>query len=100
MSFDELAARIDSEVAEPYGASFEQLVAVPLDPRAPSARTLAALKRYAELRRDAAHDLAVGLRTGDAGRIEQALTQAQAAKALAQDLATPGKPDRPSQPPH
>ncbi|MEW6678090.1 MAG: rhomboid family intramembrane serine protease [Pseudomonadota bacterium] len=62
LSFDELAGQIDSRITASYEASFEQLSRVHLDPSAPSAQTLAALRQYAESKRDAARALAEQLR--------------------------------------
>jgi rhomboid protease GluP len=75
-SFDELAGRIESEVAQPYQQSFEELSDVRLSPAAPSAGTLAALRQYAEVRRDASRALVDGLRAHDLGRVREALEQA------------------------
>jgi rhomboid protease GluP len=100
LSFADLAARIDNDVTERYEASFEQLAALPLDSRAPSMRTLATFRRYAELRRDAAHGVADGLRAHDPSRVAQALAHAHAARALAGGLTgASDNPDRPSQTP-
>lgn len=91
LSFDELAARIETQVAERYEASFEQLAAVHLDPRAPSTNTLASLKHYAGLRREASQILADGLRSKDPAQIRQGLALAQTARTAA----GAGAPPRP-----
>jgi rhomboid protease GluP len=72
-SFEDLAARIESDVASEYRDSFEQLSALNLDPAAPSADTLEKLKRYAQLRGDASHALAEALLRNDPRRIREAL---------------------------
>lgn len=89
LSFEELATRIDSEVADRYGASFEQLATRHLDPRAPSVTTLEQLKHYAELRRTVSHDLAEALRAGDSGQIRQAIDKAKAARLIRKDHSGP-----------
>ncbi|MBK1678927.1 rhomboid family intramembrane serine protease [Rhodocyclus tenuis] len=65
-SFDELAGRIDAAIGDRYAASFEQLSQAPDDPALPSAATLAALRQYAQTRRDASRSLAESLRRRDA----------------------------------
>lgn len=62
MSFDELASQIETQVAAPYENSFEQLSHLHLDPAAPSASALEALRQYAENRRDLSRALAGKLR--------------------------------------
>lgn len=81
-SFEALAQRIDTEISGRYEESFSHLATVRIDPRAPSAQLLLSLRRYAELRRDAAHDLADGLRNGDMRRVSRALEQARSARQL------------------
>jgi rhomboid protease GluP len=78
-SFDQLAGQIEAEIADPYADSFEQLARLHLDPAAPSAPTLAALREYAELRRDAARELAEGLRAKDPAQIRESLEKASGA---------------------
>ena len=73
VSFEELAARIESDVAREYRNSFEQLSALSLDPAAPSANTLEILKRYARMRGEASHDLAEALLHNDPQRFRDAL---------------------------
>jgi len=73
VSFEELAARIESDITSEYRDSFEQLSALNLDPAAPSAGTLEMLKRYAQLRGDASHALAEALLQNDPQRIGEAL---------------------------
>jgi rhomboid protease GluP len=76
LSFDQLAGHIESDVTDRYQASFEELSALKLDAAAPSAATLSELRRYAELRRNAARALTEGLRLRDPQQIRQALEQA------------------------
>ena len=73
VSFEELAARIESDVTSEYRDSFEQLSALNLDPAAPSANTLEILKRYAQRRGDASHALAEALLQNDPQRVRDAL---------------------------
>ena len=72
-SFDELAGRIDADVTREYQDSFEQLASVALSPGAPSAAELDYLRRYAQLRGDAAHALADALRANDPVAMREAL---------------------------
>jgi rhomboid protease GluP len=78
-TFEELAARIELDVAREYRESFEQLSALHLDPGAPSAAMLEIVKRYARLRGEASHLLAEGLRLKDERLIREALERAQRA---------------------
>lgn len=80
-SFDQLAGDIDTDVADRYQESFEELSALKLDAAAPSAATLSALRRYAEQRRDASRALAQGLRTRNAEQVRNALQEATRAAA-------------------
>jgi rhomboid protease GluP len=73
VSFDQLAGRIDSEVAHSYEQSFEQLSALHVSPEVPSATTLEKLKHYAIVRRDASHELAEVFREGDPRRVQEVL---------------------------
>ncbi|WP_439537219.1 rhomboid family intramembrane serine protease [Methyloversatilis sp.] len=75
-SFDELAGRIESEVADAYQQSFDELTGLRLSPEAPSAPTLESLRRYAERRLDASRALVDGLRAHDIERVREALEQA------------------------
>lgn len=78
-SFDDLAGQVESQIAGSYEDSFEKLTRLHLDPAAPSAPTLAALREYAEVRRDAARELAEGLRENDPTRIRKSLEKASRA---------------------
>lgn len=73
VSFDQLAGRIESEVAHSYEQSFEQLSSLHVSPEVPSATTLEMLKHYAIVRRDASHDLAEVFREGDPKRVQEIL---------------------------
>lgn len=70
-SFDELAGQIETRIAAPYAASFEQLARLHLDPAAPSAPTLEAMRQYAAARRDATRVLVEELRAQDAAAPER-----------------------------
>jgi rhomboid protease GluP len=72
-SFEELAEQIEFGVAREYRASFEQLSALQLDPAAPSAHALEALKVYTQSRGDASQSLAERLRSNGPKRIRDAL---------------------------
>jgi rhomboid protease GluP len=95
-SFEELAGEIDADVAREYQDSFEQLASVSVSPGAPSASELDYLRRYAQLRGDAAHALAEALRANDAPAIERALeamrTAPQAARAASAAASVPAPP--------
>ncbi len=93
MTFEELAKRIDSEVADRYEASFEHLASTHLDPRAPSVSAIEQLKRYAETRRAASHEFADALRAGDPGRIRQAIDKARSARLIQKDYSRPASRD-------
>lgn len=78
-SFDELAGRIESEIATPYQQGFDDLSELQLSPSAPSAPTLSALRQYAEARRDASRALVDGLRAHDMAAVRDALEAASRA---------------------
>lgn len=86
-SFDQLAGRIEAEVAHSYEQSFEQLSALNVSPEVPSAATLDKLRRYAETRRDATQALAEGLRKNDPQLIRDALSSAHQASQLSKPSA-------------
>ncbi len=92
LSFDELAGRIDSDVTREYEKSFDQLSAVTVTPAAPSATMLETLKKYAQLRGEAAHSLAEGLRKNDREQIREALKAAQQAPYAARGATPPPAP--------
>lgn len=79
LSFDELAERIETEVADPYDRSFEDLAAKRLDRRAPTVRALEGIVEYAQRRRDASNELVEALRDKDAVRARAAIAKANAA---------------------
>ena len=78
-SFDDLAGRLDTVVADHYEQSFEQLSKVHPSPGLPSAAALETLRNYAEVRRNASRALAEGLRAKDARQIREAMEQARRA---------------------
>jgi rhomboid protease GluP len=82
-SFEELAGRIESDITMEYQQSFEQLSALNLDAAAPSAETVAMLTRYAQLRSEASHMLAEGIRLKNQKMINEALEKARQAPYLA-----------------
>ena len=91
-SFDELAARIDTDVTREYRESFDQLSALHLDPAAPSTTALEVLKKYTQLRADASEALAEALRMNDPQRIREALEMARRAPYIAQGVEPPSPP--------
>ena len=93
-SFDHLAERIEADVTLEYRGSFEQLSALNLDPAAPSAMTVGVLRKYAQLRGDASHSLAEGLRLNDPERIREALEMARRAPYVARGVEPPPLPAR------
>ena len=82
-SFDELAGRIDTAIADRYEESFEQLSRLSQDPALPSRTTVETLRHYAEQRRDASRSLADGLRANDPAQIRDALELARRSQQLA-----------------
>ena len=88
-SFEELAGRIESDITMEYQQSFEQLSSLNLDAAAPSAETVAILKRYAQLRSEASHLLAEGIRLKDQKMIDDALERARQAPYLARGVKPP-----------
>lgn len=62
VSFDEMATRIDAQVATPYEESFEKLSALPDDPKLPSAALLEEAKAYTLRRSEASKAAADQLR--------------------------------------
>ena len=89
LSFDQLAGAIDTRVASEYQENFEELSGLDIGPGAPSAKTLEVLRNYANLRSDASHALAEGLRAKDAEKIRKALETSRQAPLLAQRAANP-----------
>ena len=88
-SFEQLAGRIEADVTLEYRESFDALSALDLDPIAPSAMTVEALRKYALLRGEAAHSLAEGLRLHDEERIRAALEMARRAPYVARGVEPP-----------
>ncbi len=91
-SFEQLAAEIESDIANEYRQRFEQLSALPLDAAAPSNTTLEVLRNYAQLRSEASQLLAEGLRDNDRERIGEALELARRAPYAARGLEPPPFP--------
>ncbi|SCX53561.1 rhomboid family intramembrane serine protease [Nitrosospira sp. Nsp1] len=84
ISFDELAGRIDTSVADRYEESFELLSELPPNPALPSAATVEILRHYAERRRDASRALAEGLRANKPEQIHDALEMEKQSRQLTQ----------------
>lgn len=72
-SFEDLSGRIDAAISDRYEESFEQMSRFPINPALPSANALKLLRQYAEMRRDASHSMAEGLRSKDPNKIREAL---------------------------
>jgi rhomboid protease GluP len=62
LSLNQLAERVESEIAEHYDDSFAQLSQFQLEAAAPSAATLEMLRAYSEMKRDVALEAASQLR--------------------------------------
>jgi rhomboid protease GluP len=77
LSFSQLAGELEANVADRYEESFDQIAQVHVDAAAPSAATLATLRRYAELRRDSSRTMVEGLRTRDREKINAAIDLAE-----------------------
>ena len=88
-SFDDLAGRIETDVAHEYQDSFDALSGVTVSPGAPSAAYLEYLRRYASLRGDAARALAEALRTNDREGVRRALDALKRAGEDARAATTP-----------
>lgn len=86
-SFEEISARIDSDITRQYQGSFEELSAIDLDPAAPSGSTLDYLKRYALVRGEASHALAQSLLQGDSTHARESLEAFRRAPAKARSEA-------------
>ena len=95
-SFEQLAGRIETDVTREYRESFEQLSALHLDPAAPSTMTLDVLRKYTQLRGDAAQSLAEALRMNDPQRIREALEMARRAPYIARGMEPPPPPPAPA----
>lgn len=80
-SFEELAGRIDTDVAAVYERSFEQLLAAQPTGAAPSVPQIEMLQSYANQRAEAARELSQGLRGQNTEQIRQALEHARKASA-------------------
>ena len=81
-SFNQLAGEIEDSVANRYEDTFEQISQVHVDPTAPSAATLATLREYAALRRDASRTMVEGLRTHDQRKIKAAIDLARKSRKI------------------
>jgi rhomboid protease GluP len=90
LSFAELAARLDNDIAERYDRSFGQLSKLPVSPDMPSAATVDLLRGYAGIRREESHTLAEGLRSGDMTRLDEAKELGKQADAIAKQLGRGG----------
>jgi rhomboid protease GluP len=91
LSFDQLANRIDADIATRYADSFAELSRLPDDSRVPSAGTVRLLREYAQVRSEQSRELAEGLREGDAARIGKARELDRRATRLKGMLGTNGR---------
>jgi rhomboid protease GluP len=73
LSFDQIAGRVESDIAPAYARSFEQLMQVRPTTAVPSAQQLAQLQTYAAQRADAARELTNGLKSNDPQTIRRLL---------------------------
>ena len=71
LTFDQLAGEIETQIAVPYKNSFEQLSRLHLDPDAPSAPALQALRLYTENRAETSRAIARALREKELARMRQ-----------------------------
>jgi len=71
LSFDQLAGRVDTDIAPAYERSFEQLMQVRPTTAVPSAQQLEHLQTYAAQRAEAAREVADGLRSRDPQAIQR-----------------------------
>lgn len=74
VSFEDLAGRIETDIAVSYERSFEHLSQLPVSPDLPSGPSIETLRDYAALRRDASRLLAEALRENDSGKMSEELT--------------------------
>ncbi len=86
ISFEQLAIRLDTDIASRYEHSFDQLSRLSVSPGMPSAATVQLLRGYADLRREESHVLAEGLRTGDPSNIDRARELRKEAWEIARQL--------------
>lgn len=95
VTFDQLAGRIEAEVASPYAESFDQLSKLRISSATPSSLTLETLRQYAEMRRDASRALVEGLRANDPERIHEALEMASQATEMVEGQVALSAPKSP-----
>lgn len=91
LSFEQLAARLDADIAERYERSFDQLSRLPISPELPSAAAIRLLRGYADIRREELHVLAEGLRSGDPKHIDKARELGKQAAELGRQLRPAGR---------
>lgn len=96
LTFEQVADRIDSDIAERYEESFEQLSRVQVTPGLPSGPAVRNLQAYAELRRNALRTLADGLRAHDTEQIKRGLEMTRQAQQLASPSSGAGTAGQPN----
>ncbi|HEX8986543.1 MAG TPA: rhomboid family intramembrane serine protease [Rhodocyclaceae bacterium] len=89
LSFEQLASRLDRDIAPRYADSFAELSRLPEDAAIPSAGTLRLLREYAQVRSEQTRALAQGIREGDAESIAKARELDRRAVRLRGMLKTP-----------
>jgi rhomboid protease GluP len=92
LSFEELAARLDADIATRYERSFDALARLPVSPEMPSAAAVRLLRGYADIRREESHLLAEGLRSGNPKQIGKARELGKQAEQLARQIGSTGRP--------
>jgi rhomboid protease GluP len=92
LSFAELAAEVESEIAPRYQRSFESLSRFAPSPGIPSAPSIRLLQDYASLRHEQSQALLSGLRSGNADEIGRANRLGGQAEAIAQRLGATRRP--------
>jgi rhomboid protease GluP len=75
LTFDQLAGEIETQITTPYENSFEQLSRLHLDPDAPSAPALQALRLYTENRAETSRALAKALREKELAHMRQSVDE-------------------------
>ncbi|MDP1636258.1 MAG: rhomboid family intramembrane serine protease, partial [Gallionellaceae bacterium] len=92
LSFEELATRLDADIATRYERSFDALARLSVSPEMPSAATIRLLRGYADIRREESHLLAEGLRSGNSKQLGKARELGKQAEQLARQIGTAGRP--------
>jgi rhomboid protease GluP len=86
LTFEQLAARIDTDIGERYERSFAELSSIPISPGLPSAQMVRVLREYADIRREQSRTLADGIREDDGERLDKARELGKEAEILMQRI--------------